>query len=156
MKNILVCVDFLEGDKILIEKSSELVKPFGSKIWLIHIAAPDPDFVGYEVGPQYIRDSRAEELRKEHKQLIEYANHLKENGIDAEGLLIQGATVDMIIKESKKLNIDLIIAGHHNHNFLYNALVGSASAKILRNSKIPILIIPFGEELNGSVLKPSR
>ena len=47
MKNILVTVNFEEKEtNILINKAVELAEKFGSKIWLIHIAAPDPDFVG--------------------------------------------------------------------------------------------------------------
>jgi len=49
----------------------------------------------------------------------------------------------MIIEESKKLNIDLIIAGHHEHGFFYNAFVGSVSAQIIKKSKIPVLIVPL-------------
>ena len=116
---------------------------FSSKLWLIHIAAPDPDFVGYDVGPQYIRDSRATELKKEHKLLQEYSSNLKKKGIDSEGLLVQGATIEMIIKESKKLNVDLIIAGHYDHGFFYNAFIGSVSGEIIKKSKIPVLIVPL-------------
>lgn len=143
MKNILVTIDFKNNEELIIEKAFQLAAPFKSKIWLVHIVAPEPDFVGYEVGPQYIRDSRASELREEHRQLQQYASNLKQKGIDAEGLLIQGATIEMIIEESKKLNIDLIIAGHHEHNFLYNSFVGSVSSKIIRKSKIPVLIVPI-------------
>ena len=64
MKNILVTIDFNENEKLLIDKAFQLAEPFDSKIWLIHIAAPDPDFIGYKVGPQYIRDSRASDLKK--------------------------------------------------------------------------------------------
>lgn len=93
--------------------------------------------------PQYIRDYRATELRKEHKLLQEYSNDLKARGIESEGLLIQGATIEMIIEESKKLNIDLIINGHNEHGFLYNTIVGSLSSQIIKTSKIPVLIVPF-------------
>jgi len=143
MKNILVTIDFDIKTKLLINNAYKFAKVFESKIWLVHIAAPDPDFVGYGVGPQYIRDSRAHELREEHKQLQGYAKELNKKGIEAEGLLIQGATIEMIILESKKLHIDLIIAGHHKHNFLYNAFIGSVSRGIIEASKIPILIIPY-------------
>ena len=37
---------------------------------------PEPDFVGYEVGPQYISDMREIELKEEHKQLKKYADDL--------------------------------------------------------------------------------
>lgn len=143
MKNILVSIDFDIKTTLLIDKASELAKAFDSKIWVIHIAAPEPDFVGYQVGPQYIRDSRAHELRKEHRKLQEFTKELTKKNINAEGLLIQGATIEMIILESKKLNIDLIITGHHKHNFLYNAFVGSVTRNIIKLSKIPILIVPY-------------
>ncbi|WP_033957078.1 universal stress protein [Psychroserpens jangbogonensis] len=143
MKNILVTIDFNSDEQLLVEKAFQLAKQFDSKIWLVHIAAPDPDFIGYEVGPQYIRDSRASELREEHKLLQKLSNELKEKGVTAEGLLVQGATIEMIMEESKKLNVDLIIAGHHEHGFLYNAFVGSISGQIVKKSKIPVLIIPL-------------
>jgi nucleotide-binding universal stress UspA family protein len=143
MKNILVAIDFNKDEQLLIDQSFNLAKAFNSKVWLMHIAAPDPDFVGYDVGPQYIRDSRAEELRKEHKLIQEYSEGLKAKGVDSEGLLVQGATIEMIIKESQKLNIDLIIAGHLSRGFFYNAFVGSTSSVIIKESKIPVLIVPL-------------
>ncbi len=143
MKNILVTIDFNKDEALLIDKAVQLAKAFDSKLWLMHIAAPDPDFVGYDVGPQYIRDSRAKELKQEHQQLQEYADNLKEKGVDSEGLLIQGPTIDMILEESKKLHVDLIIAGHHKHGFFYSQFVESVSSEIIRKSKIPVLIVPF-------------
>ena len=142
MKNILVAIDFDKNIGLLVDKAFELANAFNSKIWLLHIAAPEPYFVGYEVGPQYIRDSRADDLRKEHRQLQRFVKDLEEKGIDAEGLLIQGATIEMIIKESKKLNVDLIMTGHHERSFFYKAFVGSVSAEIIKKSKTPVLIVP--------------
>lgn len=144
MKTILVTIDFEKNEQQLIDKAFQLAEAFGSKIWLMHIAAPDPDFVGYDVGPQYIRDSRAEDLRKEHKQLQEYASQLNKKGVSAEGLLVQGATIKMVMDEALKLKADLIMAGHREHSFFYNALVGSVSSEIIKNSKIPVLVVPLG------------
>ncbi len=143
MKNILVTVDFHDNEQLLIDKALQLAEKFESKIWFIHIAAPDPDFVGYDVGPQYIRDNRATELRTEHKQLEVYAEMFKKKGVGADGLLVQGATIEMIMEEAKKLHIDLIIAGHQEHSFLYKAFVGSVSGQIVKKSKIPVLIVPL-------------
>jgi nucleotide-binding universal stress UspA family protein len=143
MKNILVTIDFDKKEQFIIDKAFQLAEKFKSKLWLIHIAAPDPDFVGYDVGPQYIRDSRASELRNEHKLLQEYANSIEGKGVDAEGLLIQGATIEMIMEEAEKLHVDLIVTSHHERSFLYKAFIGSVSRQIIEKSKIPVLIIPL-------------
>jgi len=143
MNNILVSIDFNEQEAFLMDKAYELGKAFDAKIWLLHIAAPDPDFVGYDVGPQYVRDTRAEDLHKEHQLLQDYAKQLELKGVKAEGLLVQGGTVEMILKEAKKLNTDLIITGHHDHNFLYKAFLGSVSEGIVKDSKIPVLLVPL-------------
>jgi len=141
MKNILVTLDFSNNENLLLDQAQQLAQAFDAKVWLMHIAAPDPDFVGYDVGPQYIRDSRASELRAEHRKLQDYADSLEEKSINSEGLLVQGATIEMIIAESQKLNIDLIIAGHHDRGFFHNAFMGSVSSQIIKRSKIPVLIV---------------
>lgn len=143
MENILVAIDFENNENLLIDYAVKFAKRFDAKIWLVHIAEPEPDFVGYEVGPQYIRDTLAEELRDEHKQLQAYAEALNKKGIDADGLLVQGATVEMIMIESEKLKIDMIITGHHEHSFLYKIFLGSISTEIVKKSKIPVLVIPL-------------
>ncbi len=143
MRNILVTIDFDKNARLLIKKAIELATKFNSRIWLLHIVAPDPEFVGYGIGPQYIRDYRAKDIRTEHRLLQKYSNELEDKGINSDSLLIQGPTIEMIISKSKKLDIDLIIAGHHEHGFLYNAFVGSVSAEIIKKSKIPVLIVPF-------------
>lgn len=146
MKNILVTIDFDSGEEKLLETALTMANKFSAKVWLLHVTAPDPEFVGYDVGPQYIRDFRAEELRNEHKTLQEFAKRFEQKGIDSEGLLIQGATLEMILNEAQKLKIDLIIVGYEQHNFLYEALIGSVSNKLIKKSKIPVLVVPLEEE----------
>lgn len=51
------------------------------------MAAPNPDFVGLEVGPQYIRDNVAEELKEDHREIQEFAESLRMAGYNAEGLI---------------------------------------------------------------------
>ena len=143
MKNILVAIDFQEETQLLVDKAFELAQKLGSKIWLLHIAATSPDYVGYTVGPQYVRDTVAGELRNEHKLIQKYADQLKAKNIDAEGLLVQGATSETILKESAKLNIDLVVIGHHKHSALYKIFVDDVDSEIISNSKVPVLIIPM-------------
>ncbi|WP_066224590.1 universal stress protein [Formosa haliotis] len=143
MKNILVTIDFDGKEQILLDKAYQFASVFNSKVWIMHIAAPDPDFVGYSVGPQYIRDSRAEELRNEHRILQDFSRTLNERGVETDALLVDGATIEMIMKEAEKLNADLIITGHNDHGFFYKAFIGSTSEQIIAKSKIPVLLVPL-------------
>lgn len=143
MKNILIAVDLKPTDQILIDRATIWASKFEAKIWLIHVASPDPDFVGYDVGPTYIRDSRAHELRAEHKLLQEMTQNLKLPNIEAEALLIQGPTVEMLEMEVNSLKIDLLIMGSHKHGFLYETFVGHTSSKLIKSLSVPIMIIPL-------------
>lgn len=123
-----------------------MAEKFESKLWIIHVAAPDPDFVGYDVGPSYIRDTRAEELRSEHRQLNEMMELARSYSIDCEALLVQGATIEMLEEEIEKLHIDLIIIGSHEHSFLYELFIGHTSVKLLKRIQIPLMIVPADEK----------
>lgn len=143
MKNILVALDIKPSDALLLAQASALAEKFGAKIWMIHVAPPDPDFVGFEMGPRYIRDFVADELRTEHRQLQTYADEFQQKSLQAEGLLIQGPTVEMIASEIKKLSIDIAVLGSHRHSFLYETFVGNTAKQIIRQISIPVLIVPL-------------
>ena len=143
MNNILVAVDLNDSSQLLVEKAVEQAEKFGSKVWILHVADPEPDFVGNEVGPQYIRDLRADELLKEHRMIRKYIDYLKAKDINADGLLIAGATIQTILEETEKLNIDLVIIGHHQHSLVYKIFTGSTDIPVVKNSKVPVLIVPI-------------
>ena len=143
MKNILVTIDFNGKEKAVLEKAYQLAEAFKCKLWIMHIAAPDPDFVGYSVGPEEVRDDRAEELRKEHRLLQDYSKEMNERGVDADGLLVDGATIETILKQADKIQADIIISGHETHGFFYRAIIGSTAEQLIEKSKIPLLIVPL-------------
>lgn len=142
MKNILVSTDFSEVQRQLLDMAAALAKGAGAKVWLIHVAAPDPDFVGFSVGPTYIREQRADILRQEHQDLQAQAESLRARGLDAEALLVQGPTTDTLLEMARKVDADMIIMGSHGRSALFRAFVGSVSEQVLKESRVPVLIVP--------------
>lgn len=142
MSNILAAVDFSDVTPTVLAKAGELAKALGAKVYLLHVASAEPDFVGYEVGPVYIRESVARELRKEHQQLQEYQEGLQQEGIDVTAMLVSGAPADKIVDEVEKLNADMIILGSHGHGALYDLLVGSVCKSVLKKAGCPVLVVP--------------
>ncbi len=145
VKNILVGIDLMESSRPLIETTTYWAEKFNAKVWLVHIATPEPEYVGYGVGPQYIRDNRANTLIGERKQLEKLTHEFHYRNLKAESMLIQGGTVRMILDESEKLGVDLVILGHHKHNVFYKAFVGCTDTEVIKHSNIPVLIVPLDE-----------
>lgn len=145
LKNILVAVDFNDAVGDLLGYAEGLAEKFGSKVWVLHVAEPDPDFAGYEAGPQYIKDFKTEEYNEEHRNLQMYCDTFLSDNIEKEALLIQGSTVKAVLEEAKKLNSDLLIVGTHKHSFLHNLLQESVSLELLKKADIPLLAIPIEE-----------
>lgn len=145
-KNIMVAVDFNDSIGELMVYAEALAQKFQSKVWVLHVAEPEPDFVGYEPGPQYIRDIKAEEYREEHRNLQEICKNFLGEDISSEALLIQGSTVETVMEEAKKLKIDLLIVGTHKHSFLHNLLQESVSMELIKKAEIPMLTIPIDEQ----------
>ncbi|WP_017730513.1 universal stress protein [Nafulsella turpanensis] len=145
MKNILTAVDADERTIQLVDYAAELASRFFAKVWILHIDTTAPGFIGYEIGPQFIKYFKPEELRQEHQHLQAFADRLNSQGIEAESLFIQGPTVKMILEEARKLQADLLIIGSHYHSFLYQAFQESTSLQLFKQSKIPLLTIPLDD-----------
>lgn len=142
MKHILIPYDFSAVGEQLLNVATDLAKPLGAKLWVVHVAAPDPDFVGFKVGPQYVRDHMADLLRQEHQDLQDITKRIGEQGIEAEALLVQGPTVDTLLEVAKRVQADLFVVGSHGRSALFRAFVGSVSEQLLKDSKIPVLVVP--------------
>jgi nucleotide-binding universal stress UspA family protein len=145
MNTILVAVDFSPVTRLLLQ-AAERVADVSTKVYLIHVAAPEPDFVGYTVGPQYIRDDRANELREEHRMLSSYKDELIQKGIDAEALLVGGPTVETLLGEVEKLNAELLIIGRKGHSKIFEVIIGSVCNDIMHKLPVPALVIPEPKE----------
>lgn len=142
MERIIAGVDFSPVSDAVVNRAASIARAFAARLVLLHVAAPDPDFVGFDVGPQSVRDARARELRDEHRELQRRADDLRERGIDVEALLVQGPTVDTILGKAAHLDADLLVLGSHGHGALHRALVGSVSEGVLRRGLLPVLIVP--------------
>lgn len=142
MKNILVAIDFSSVTDMLLAEAARLAKSFGSALLLIHVAAPEPSFVGNDAGPQEFRDRRAMELHTEHQTLARYTTEIESQGINVKALLVQGPTVEMLLEHASKIQADVIIAGSHGRGALHHLLVGSVSEGLLRKAKCPVLLVP--------------
>ena len=140
--NILTAIDFFDSTDNIIRVTRKLAKAMNAKVRLLHVAEPDPDFVGFDVGPHEVRDQIAAEFHKEHKDLQDLANRLRGEGVDATAIVVQGVIVDTVLAHAESHDTDLLIVGSHGHGAVYDILVGSISEGIIRKANCPVTVVP--------------
>ena len=139
---LLVCVDLSESTEIIVNKIEGITKAIPAKVWLLHNAVPEPDFVDFKVDPLAARESLAKKFHIEHRQIQELASRMRKAGVETTALLVHGATVDTILKEASDLEVDMIVVGSHGRGAMYQLLMGSVSEAVLHKSRLPVLVVP--------------
>ena len=138
----MVALDYKPDSKFVVDHAVKFADTFKAKLWLVHVTAPEPDFVGYDAGPQFTRDERAEEIRKEHTWIQQLADEVGAQNIACEGLLVQGSTIETLMEEVARLQADMIIAGYQEHSFLHEMWYGNNTESLLKKAMVPVLVIP--------------
>lgn len=142
MNHVLAAIDFSPHGDTVIARAAELARALGADLTLLHVAAPDPEFVGFEVGPQTVRDSRAHTLELERRELHRVAEELRDAGLPTRAFLFAGSTAEKICEEAAQRNADLIVVGTHGRSALANAFVGSVSRGVIRDAPCPVVVVP--------------
>src|SRR5687767_10827690 len=101
MQRLLVCVDFSEVTDAVVEQTKIIARLASAEVKLLHVAAPNPDFVGFEAGPDAVRKQVARTLRDEHKRLEELAAHLQQANVAATHVMVHGSTVETILEQAR-------------------------------------------------------
>jgi nucleotide-binding universal stress UspA family protein len=150
MKRVLLCVDFSEVTDAVVEQGKIIARLAGAEVRVLHVAAPNPDFVGFEAGPDAVRRQVAKSLRDEHRSLEDLVERLRRANVAAAHLMVHGATVEAILEQADRFEADLIVLGSHGHSALFDLLAGSVTQGVLRKSPVPVLVVPARKEAASS------
>ncbi|MDT8391963.1 MAG: universal stress protein [Lentisphaeria bacterium] len=140
--NMLVAVDFSETTDVVMKEAEKLALALAGRVWVLHVAPPDPDFIGYDPGPQAERDYIARQRHREHCEVQDLARQLKEKGIQATAVLAQGDTAAVILEQADQLEADMIILGTHGHGAVYHLIAGSVSKGVIKRAVCPVYVVP--------------
>lgn len=140
MKTILVPIDFSDATDCVVDTAAAVAAAFGSRVILVHVAEPEPQFVGYDPGPMSVRVSVARDIHADQQRLE--AVKKKFGAADVLALQVQGSTPEEVLRIAKEQGASLIVIGSHGHGALYHLLVGSVTTGILKGAPCPVLIVP--------------
>ena len=146
IRKILAAVDFSDQSNVVVEKAAEAARAFGVPVDILHVVAPEPDFVGYPPFAYPGRDERADELRKEKSALKGMVDRLEAAGVTARAFMKEAPTSEGVVDFAEKHGADLIVIGTHSKGLLERLLIGSSTNAILKRSGVPVLVVPPPED----------
>lgn len=143
---LIVATDFSPLSRNVLDVAARLAQALPAKLWIIHVADPEPAFKGYGAGERKDRGETALEYREEHRLVQAIAEDMRSRGLQAEGLLVQGPPARAILREADDVAADMIIMGSHGYGAVISALLGSVSRQVLRKSRRPVIIVPVSRD----------
>lgn len=142
MKNILVPVDLSPFSNEIANEAANFARTVGGKLTLLHVVSLDVGFIIGDIGFQYLPELEKTTLEEDAKQLHAIQESIAQQGIEVNAIVKQGIPVDTIVEQSKELGADVIVIGSKGHGTLYEAFVGSVCRDVIKNSEIPVYVIP--------------
>ena len=143
-KKILIATDGSEYTKKAIDYGIDIAINTGAKLQAIYVV----DTGAYKSIPLSAPQEYAYSiLKQEGDMAIKYvADMVEAAGLEVEGIIAEGHPADEIIKYAEKNSIDLIVMGTLGKSGLDRFLLGSVADKVIRNSKIPVIVVPVKEK----------
>lgn len=139
---LLVVTDLGETAAAFLHSARTWATRFADWVWIVHVEDPEPAFVGYDAGPQGVRDSVAHDIRAHHRRLEIEAERWRGSGLDTTALVIQGPVLETILDEAARVQADVIVMGAPTHGRWHDLLLGDVANSLIRLATCPVLVIP--------------
>jgi nucleotide-binding universal stress UspA family protein len=121
-----------------------LARPLDASLVLLHVVESYPMMI--EMATTSTWEAVANGLREQGQNLLERARRSAlEAGIAAEAYLDENAAArvcDLIVERAREHHCDMIVMGTHGRRGVQHALMGSDAERVVRQSKIPVLLVP--------------
>jgi nucleotide-binding universal stress UspA family protein len=141
--NILVAVDLSQSTAKVIEAASGIAELTGASIHVLHVVEADADFIGDNAVAEIHQAQVARDFPLEYNSVKTLVEKLNSDGLEASTCLVRGPAIATTLREADRLEVGLIVVGTHGRGAVYDVLIGSYSAGVIRKSKLPVLVVPM-------------
>ncbi len=139
---LLAAVDLSKASSYIIEVVHRVAMATDAEVHVLYVQAPLPSPPGPDITPVPEPLALEERKRAQETAVGDLVKQLTDVDVNANALYREGKPAKVVLEEAERLDSELIIVGSHGHGLLFEALVGSVSAEILRKSPVPVLVVP--------------
>jgi len=151
IKKVLIALDYNPTAQKVAEIGFSLAKSLSAQVILLHIIA-DPilysvsgysPIMGFD-GSVEMSSRVVNNIDGLKNASLQYLDKSREYLGDKtiQTLVKEGDFAETILETAKEMHIDIIVMGSHSQKWLENILMGSVTENVLRNTTIPLFIIP--------------
>jgi len=147
-RRILVPIDGSPTSNRGLDEAIDLARDQKARLCLMHvvdelIVAGGADGMVYM--PSNYVDDFVKQLRTSGKQLLARAEaKVRKCGIEVDSVLVETVgrrVADLIVKQAKKWDADVIVLGTHGRRGLTRVVMGSDAETVLRETTLPVLLV---------------
>ena len=141
IKNILLPTDFSKTSLTAADYAVELADQYKAKLHVLNVLEKTPPILAIrslDLSREKIIDSIDADAKSQLEDCIKTIKKIKE--VDIISDIRKGIDYEEIIKYSKEKKIDVIVIATHGRTGLIHTLLGSVAEKVIRYSKIPVLV----------------
>lgn len=139
-RKILLATDGSESARKAADAVIELARLSGAKVYAVCVI----DRSIYSSVPEDLEWEEAmyAQFRELGEEAVSYVEKAAEDsGLQVESTLLEGHPAEKILDFAEKQDADMIVIGSLGKTDIERFLLGSVSEKVVRNAKIPVLVV---------------
>lgn len=159
IKKILYATDLSENARYALGYAASLANRYGAKIIFLHVIEDFSPSVTFQLATMFGEDKWREVRNRQEEEVLEtirkrLAKFCRESLSDTEAadlvsgnaVVKTGEPVNHILEQAEQTGCDLIVMGTHGQGRFAEALMGSTARRVVRRSRIPVLVVRLPEE----------
>jgi nucleotide-binding universal stress UspA family protein len=140
-KCILVGTDFSDTARVALDWAIALARPLEARIVLVYVF--DLPIVGLPDAAFLVSPEEGARISNEAQRALDAEiARVTSCGVPVEGRLLQGDPRDVLPSQGASSDAAFIVVGSHGRRGIVRALVGSVAERIVRVSKVPVVVVP--------------
>lgn len=152
IKKILYATDLSESANYAFGYALSLALSNDAKISIITVYEKLTHNVNIEMRSDDFKTAKIKLAEKINLQLVRYFENKQNIEFDYKNMIDDiyvnyGLPEVEITELAKKENYDVIVMGTHGHGFLFSPLIGSTAKKVVKLSKVPVLVVRLPEKI---------
>ena len=141
IKSILLPTDFSKTSLTAADYAVELANEYKASLHVLNVLEKTPPILSIrslDLSREKIIESIDADAKSQLEDCLKTIKKIKE--VDIISDIRKGIDYEEIIKYSKEKKIDVIVIATHGRTGLIHTLLGSVAEKVIRYSKIPVLV----------------